>query len=179
MRPVFIDFEASGLGEDSWPVEIGVAWLAGNQIEMRSSLIRPRPEWPASEWSPESAAIHGIPREALNSAPSADAVATEYAALLAGRLVLSDARLYDERWWRRLAVLLDPVQDVVIRDFEVTAFASFRRSPHALDVVLETYTRTHAPHRAGPDARRLAKAWLEGLRVMNGMGGAPSDKALR
>lgn len=179
MRPVFIDFEASGLGEESWPIEIGVAWIADHRIEMRSTLIRPRPEWPASEWSPESAAIHGMPREALDAAPSADMVATEYATLLARRPVLSDARLYDERWWCCLAVLLDPGQDVVIRDFEVTAFATFRRNPHALDVVLETYTRAHSPHRAGPDARRLAKAWQEGLRVMNGIGGTPSDKELR
>jgi hypothetical protein len=25
---VFIDFEASGLGQDSWPIEIGCAWIS-------------------------------------------------------------------------------------------------------------------------------------------------------
>lgn len=135
MSPVLIDFEASGLGEDSWPVEIGVAWLD---------------------------------RDALGAAPTAETVAREYATLLTGpRLILADAPHYDGWWWRRLAALLDPTPDVTIKDFEVAAFAAFSGSPHALDWVFETCERTLAPHRAGTDARRLAKAWREGVRRMN------------
>lgn len=167
MSPIFIDFEAARLGEDSWPLEIGVAWLDGDAIMVRSSLIRPHPEWPASAWSPESARVHGIARDALDTAPMAEAVAREYAALLTSpRLILADAPHYDGRWWRRLAALLDPTPDVTIKDFEVAAFAAFSESPNALDRVFETCERTPAPHRAGPDARRLAKAWREGVRRM-------------
>jgi len=75
MSPIFNDFEASSLGEDSWPVEIGVAWLDGDAIMVRSSLIRPHPDWPESAWSPESARIHAIARDALEAAPMAETVA--------------------------------------------------------------------------------------------------------
>lgn len=75
MSPIFNDFEASSLGEDSWPVEIGVAWLDGDAIMVRSSLIRPHPDWPESAWSPESARIHAIARDAPEAAPMAETVA--------------------------------------------------------------------------------------------------------
>jgi len=158
MSPIFIDFEASGLGEDSWPVEIGVAWLEGDAIRVRTSLIRPHSDWPSSAWSPQSARIHAIARDALDAAPTAEAVAREYAALLTGAIVLSDAPDYDGRWWRRLATLLDPAPDVRIGDFEAAAFAEFRRQPHALDWVFETRERTPAPHRAGRAAPRKSMA---------------------
>jgi len=29
---VFIDFEASGLGPDSWPIEVGLAWIEGDGV---------------------------------------------------------------------------------------------------------------------------------------------------
>lgn len=164
MTLVFIDFEASGLGPESWPIEIGIAWLDGNRIEVRASLIRPHPDWPDSAWSPESARVHGIARDALDVAPTANAVAGEYAAFMARAIVLSDAPEFDGRWWRRLEALLDPTPNLIIGDFEVEAFSAFKRTPAALDRVFKTCDETPAPHRAGPDSQRLAKAWREGVR---------------
>jgi DNA polymerase III epsilon subunit-like protein len=154
---VFLDFEASGLSPDSWPVEIGVAWISDNEIRVPSSLIRPRPEWPMSAWSAESAAIHGIPLDALASAPSAEAVAQDFGRLLSGARVLSDAPAFEQLWLDRLLAKPGPR----VEDFHRVTHERFAGNANALDWLSETLTRTQAPHRAGPDARRLAKAWRE------------------
>jgi hypothetical protein len=59
--PVFIDFEASSLNKDSYPVE--VAWVFEDG-RSRSFLIRPAPGW--TDWSAEAEAIHGISRDQLD-----------------------------------------------------------------------------------------------------------------
>jgi DNA polymerase III epsilon subunit-like protein len=71
MKVVCIDIEASSLATNSSPIEIGVAWISDMEIKVRASLIRPRPAWSQSAWSPQSAAIHGVPRAALEAAPDA------------------------------------------------------------------------------------------------------------
>src|SRR3546814_8676472 len=67
--PLFtIDFEASGLGEFTYPIEIGIAaWRAPNlPVETWSSLISPPMAWGQHRiWSREGEAVHGISREEL------------------------------------------------------------------------------------------------------------------
>lgn len=131
---------------------------------VRSSLIRPDASWPQSAWSEQSAAVHRIPRSALDAAPPAWQVARDYSALMRDRVVLSDAPDFDGAWLQRLVDLDNGAAPIDLRDFDAAAHRRFRRSPHALDSVYETRERTHTPHRAGPDAARLAKAWREGMR---------------
>ncbi len=57
---VFLDFEASSLSKQSYPVE--VAWVFEDG-RSRAFLIRPAPDW--TDWSSEAEAIHGISRELL------------------------------------------------------------------------------------------------------------------
>jgi hypothetical protein len=156
MSPLFLDFEASSLDEDSWPIEIGLA--------VRSSLIRPVGSWPASAWSEESAAVHRIPRVDLDAGPPAWLVARDYCAMMRDRVVLSDAPEYDGMWLQRLVDLAIGVRAIDLRSFDAEAHRRFGRAAHALDWVYEARERLNAPHRAGPDAARLAKAWREGLR---------------
>jgi len=159
-RLVFIDFEASGLGRDGWPIEIGCAWISDGAPRVRASLIRPRPDWPMAAWSAESAAIHGITLAMLAAAPEADAVVAAFAPVLADATLVSDAPAFDQRWLDALLGRPGPR----VRDFHVVAHELLGGSANALDWVYETLARTHAPHRAGPDARRLAKAMAEGLK---------------
>ena len=42
---VFIDFEASGLGPGTWPIEVGLAWIENGGVRTWSSLIRPEADW--------------------------------------------------------------------------------------------------------------------------------------
>lgn len=57
--PSFIDFEASGLGQHSYPIEVGWSDRAGN---IRSMLIRPTGEWfeEPLAWDLNAQALHGI-----------------------------------------------------------------------------------------------------------------------
>lgn len=48
----FLDFEASSLAPDSWPIEVGLSWIDHNlQVQTYHSLIQPVPEWPEHAWS--------------------------------------------------------------------------------------------------------------------------------
>lgn len=156
----FIDFEASGLGPDSWPIEIGCAWISDGAPKARTSLIRPRPEWSLEAWDLQSAAIHGITLETLAAAPEADAVVAAFMSTLDGATLVSDAPEFDQFWLDRLLDRAGPT----IRDFHHVAHRLLGGNPNALDWVYETLARTPAPHRAGTDARRLAKAMAEGLK---------------
>ncbi|MBU2359980.1 MAG: hypothetical protein KKB02_13795 [Alphaproteobacteria bacterium] len=75
---VFVDFEASSLDADSWPIEVGVAWISDGTVHSWSSLIRPETHWKRSAWSAASAQVHGITLSDLDTAPSAYGVAHEY-----------------------------------------------------------------------------------------------------
>ena len=159
---IFIDFEASGLSSDSWPIEIGLAWIEGAAVRTWSSLIRPAPGWDMGAWDPRSAKVHGIPREELAAAPSADAVAAAAAKLMSGKTVCSDAPTFDEQWAKRL--FLELPQVVPLRIFDTYNAFDYVLSPAGMDHAYEMLSRLHAPHRAGPDAERYARALLHGMK---------------
>ncbi len=98
--PVFIDFEASSLSDDSWPIKVGMSWTDGKRVITHSSLIRPRHDWSSTEWDEGSAKVHNIPKRNLIAAPEADLVARWLEDLIDGRPLVSDAPSFDERWLR-------------------------------------------------------------------------------
>lgn len=64
-----IDFEASSLDENSYPIEVGVAIVRDGALTSWSSLIRPTPEWRSRDaWSRSSERVHQISREMLADA---------------------------------------------------------------------------------------------------------------
>jgi DNA polymerase III epsilon subunit-like protein len=154
-RPlVFLDFEASALSPASWPVEIGLAWLAGGRVRSRSHVIAPRPGWRRSEWCARAARVHGISLdEVLRGTPAAKVAALTDR--LIGCDVVSDNPLWDQRWLDRLRgegaprVVVTGLRDAMLRRLDDTAAS-------ALQLAL---LRSAPPHRAGPDAERLARAW--------------------
>lgn len=152
-----LDFEASSLSEDSWPIEVGLSWLEGGEVRTWSRLIRPASEWNLADWSPHSAVVHGIALEYLEDAPGACKVAKELLAQLGGRMLVSDAPEFETRWLSRLmkAALMDVTP--AIENYHQVSFASF--SGLALDMLYEALERRPAPHRAGPDSARLVHAW--------------------
>lgn len=159
---IFIDFEASGLGPQSWPVEIGLSWIEGADVRTWSSLIRPELSWSMEAWDPVSAEVHGIPLDELTRAPAAGMVAAEAAKLISGKTVCSDAPKYDEIWARRL--FLEGAQPVSLRIFDICSAFEHVLSGMGMDQAYEKLARLPAPHRAGPDAERYAKALLHGLK---------------
>jgi hypothetical protein len=57
--PAILDMEASGLGRDSYPIEVGYVLPDGRS---RCTLIRPAPHW--LHWDPQAEQLHHIPRSA-------------------------------------------------------------------------------------------------------------------
>lgn len=161
MTPIFIDFEASSLDPNSWPIEIGLAWIEGAAVQSTSRLIRPEQTWPASAWSRASAAVHGIRRRDLDQGNPAIEVARWAVAQIGNRFPISDAPEFDQRWFDRL-LDLDPLLDrPTLRDFDLEAAAAFRFP--AIARVYGRRDRDPRAHRAEADARELAEAWLLGL----------------
>ena len=57
---VFLDFEASSLSDESYPIEVGWVREAGAR---EAHLIRPAPDW--ADWDAQAEAVHQIPRALL------------------------------------------------------------------------------------------------------------------
>lgn len=97
-----LDFEASSVSHESWPIEVGLSWLAGGEVQTWSTLIRPAPDWNLSDWAPQSAAVHGIALEELDDAPAAYRVAGDLLGHLGDRVLVSGAPEFETRWLTRL-----------------------------------------------------------------------------
>ncbi|CAN7425423.1 hypothetical protein LJR225_002758 [Phenylobacterium sp. LjRoot225] len=96
---VFIDFEASSLGDDSYPIEIG--WV-GEDGSCEAHLIRPAPQW--IDWDPTAQAVHGLTRERLRAEGEPhDQVARRTLDALAGHDLFASAPSWDGKW---MSVLL-------------------------------------------------------------------------
>lgn len=162
---VTLDFEASSLGGDSYPIEVGIArWEGpGHRASSWSRLIRPTAKWEArSSWNPASQAIHRIDRSRL-----ADGLDPKETMELLnercpiGTLAFCDGGRYDAHWLSELseAAGIEPLLHL----------GSWHRLGRSLGEEAGTRLTTHrAPHeivhRAGPDAMDhiRALAWAIG-----------------
>lgn len=96
--PYIIDIEASGFGNESYPIEIGVALGDGLKY---CSLILPPPEW--THWDQEAEKIHRIPRDILETyGSSIDEVSEKLNELLEGKTLFSDGWVVDLPWLIKL-----------------------------------------------------------------------------
>jgi len=102
-----IDFEASSLDQDSYPIEVGLALWPGpdEPILGWSTLIRPARDWTRrGHWSPASAKVHGIRGSDLlahGRSPKRVALALNEALGLAA-VAWCDGGPYDAHWARAL-----------------------------------------------------------------------------
>ncbi|SHJ28545.1 hypothetical protein [Wenxinia saemankumensis] len=161
-RFAILDFEASSLSPASWPIEVGLSWIEDGEVRTWSSLIRPDPAWDLDDWSPASAAVHGIEMRQILDAPGRPSVAREFNRQLGLRHLVSDAPEFESHWLSRLLGFDIGPLGVRIEEFDAVSFAMF--DGYALDLLYETVERRPPPHRAGPDTARLARGWLKALR---------------
>lgn len=120
--PCMIDFEASGLGPESYPIE--VAW-SDPMGRVEAHYIDPAPGW--DDWDPNAEAIHWIPRHLLRDCGKPVGwVAERMNAALAGQTVYSDAPGFDGFWLGTLfeAAGMDPT-------FEIGSFWHIHPDPTA------------------------------------------------
>jgi DNA polymerase III epsilon subunit-like protein len=160
---IFIDFEACSLSDDSWPIEVGIAWI-DEKGKLRSSakLIKPHTSWPADVWSERSEKIHGISREQLEVAEEAEDVARWLVGQIGDACVLSDAAEYDGRWMRCLLAAIDRDGDFEVLFIQERARSRFEQA--AMSMFYKAHANGRSLHRAGEDALDLAQAWRAALK---------------
>ncbi len=96
--PIIIDFEASGFGKDSYPIEVGFVGETGNGW---CSLIKPENDW--RHWDRNAAEVHHISRDILLlHGKSCIEVAEHLNHSLEGCIVYTDGWMNDYIWMARL-----------------------------------------------------------------------------
>ena len=92
--PAVLDIEASGLGRESYPVEIGFVLADGQTY---CSLIRPAPDW--THWDPEAERMHRITQETVQRhGREVTEVATQLNERLNGLTLYCDGFVQDYVW---------------------------------------------------------------------------------
>ncbi len=92
--PAIMDIEASGLGRNSYPIEIGFVLPDGSSF---CSLIQPAPHW--THWDPAAEAVHQISRPTLlTHGRSVADVARLLNEKLKGQTLFSDGWAHDYPW---------------------------------------------------------------------------------
>jgi hypothetical protein len=93
-NPIIIDVEASGFGDRSYPIEVGVALDDDTKY---CSLILPAPDW--DHWDNDAEKVHRIARDILetygNPIPE---IAARLNQLLAGKTLFTDGWVVDKPW---------------------------------------------------------------------------------
>jgi hypothetical protein len=173
---VFLDFEASSLRKNGFPVEVG--WVFEDGVS-EGHLIRPAPGW--TDWDPAAEAIHGFSRQRLDrEGEPHDAVARRMVEALGQHDLYASAPSWDGKW---LSLLLRaagfPRHTLRLRDTELAqqesaaAILADRLPPQEaaravaqimLDVREEGERRPIA-HRAVDDAEEERRRWLEVCRL--------------
>jgi hypothetical protein len=157
---IIIDFEASSLNMESYPIEVGLAVakdLSGS-VGVWSSLIIPDPEWvQGGDWQPASQQIHGISRESLAGGRHPAEIAETLNRIIEPHgQAWCDGGRYDGHWLKTLflAARMKPRFD--LWDISVL-FALDRQLGDRFGDVM---SRSAPPHRAGDDALRICTALL-------------------
>jgi hypothetical protein len=159
---LFIDVEASGLNSASFPIEIG--WVLDDEAEPESFLVRPHATWDFDTgWSAQSAALHSITPALLEAEGlSVAETCTRLDEATHRRLVVSDAPQHDDWWLGRLYAAAGREKSLAVGDVERLYGGLAQEAGLDPAEAAQLLTRIEQiyphPHRAGPDALRLAKA---------------------
>jgi hypothetical protein len=173
---VFLDFEASSLRKNGYPVEIGWVFEDGAR---EGHLIRPAPGW--TDWDERAEAIHGLSRERLEREGEAhDAVARRMVEALGAHDLYASAPSWDGKWLSLLLRASGFTRHMLrLRDTEVAQEASAAamfgdRLPQAevARIVGEVMAQVRAEaemipprHRAVDDAEEERRRWLQVCRL--------------
>lgn len=161
-----VDFEASSLEDQSYPIEVGVATWSGaaKPIHIWSSLIEPTSEWVRDGiWTWEAQQIHGITPHDLIGAPKPRAVVDQLIRRMgASTSALSDNPTWDAGWLERLSDAAGMP----------APFGFSRYSDHLIGMTSDDFERavkhsenTPRPHRAADDALRLMTTFAVGIGI--------------
>jgi len=153
--PTIIDFEASGFGKSSYPIEVGFVTETGDGW---CSLIKPEFEW--QHWDHDAEMVHHISREVLlQYGKTCGFVADQLNDSLHDRIVYSDGWMYDYIWMARLFDAADKVPRFQLEDLRRVLTIEQQNQWHATKSAIQEELHA-ARHRASTDAKILQLTWL-------------------
>lgn len=161
LRPNILDFEASGFGVYSYPIEVGVV-LANDQ--KYCALIKPADEW--RFWDDQAEQVHGLSRALLyQHGKSIHEVAKELNTFLANSVVYSDGWVVDKPWLSRLyydaglqpSFHLSPLE-MILKEEQMEIWSQTKCEVMA-DLALER-------HRASADALIIQETFVRTRRLV-------------
>jgi hypothetical protein len=151
MKVFIIDIEASGLADESYPIEIGFCSL--DQATTDSFLINPATAVNWDHWDEMSQMLyHQIPYEELNNGLSVQDAANRLNQALENKLVISDGIEWDRFWINKLFTTAG-----VERCFKLKPLSAITNQPQA---IYEYIKGSFKFHRAAEDAKQIAEAIL-------------------
>ena len=154
-KVAFIDLEASGLGAESWPIEVGWCFETGAP---ETHLIEPAPDWSREAWDKSAEALHGISMASLSkTGASASAVCTRLNRALKDSVVYSDAPDWDGFWLYRLFAAAGVKQEFSLSNF-VDLFDSLPGDELQALLARAAETTPHT-HRAREDVMHMRKVY--------------------
>lgn len=175
-QPLFIDFEASSLNPNSYPIE--VAWsLEDGSIE--SHLINPYAIDSWRDWDRRAQAIHGLSRDTLATEGKHPKWVTQRMnEVLADKVLLTNAYEYDLDWCETLFKAADEYMHFTLGDawhvvgrqltIEPSIDNVFLDEPVSAQTRYDTLTTisqqawkniTGRQHRASVDVQQLIEMW--------------------
>ncbi len=117
--PLFMDFEASGLGKQSYPIQ--VAWSAHDGTVSECWFIEPSPDygWALEEgWDAAAERVHGIPFATLREqGKTATHIAVRMNEQLVGQTLYVDGGAFDQVWCEQLFAAAGLEQRFLIGDY--------------------------------------------------------------
>ena len=153
--PIMIDIEASGFGEGSYPIEVGLVLPDG---ATHCFLVLPYAEW--TQWDEAAERLHGLKRETvIRFGMDGGYVARQLNKHLQGQTVYTDTWESDHAW---LALLFERAgiepQFTAEPLSGIMTEAQKRQWEKTLDrVIAESGLKRH---RASADARIVQTTWL-------------------
>ena len=164
--PAFLDFEASSLSLDSYPIE--VAWNHEDG-SIEDHLISPAHIESWTDWDPEAERIHGIKREEILSRGESPLVICKIMNdQLAGKTVYTDAPQFDGMWLSKLfSAPVNARPEFELRHIDELLVQSIcPKAPGRMEGLtkigaLKQEARRQKPsqHRAGWDVEYLVQVW--------------------
>jgi hypothetical protein len=153
---VFLDFEASSLAAESWPVEVGYAAADGAEDAF---LVARHRDWSMEHWDRNSANLHGISLADLDEfGVSAEAAIDRLAEKLGNAIVVSDAPEFENHWLRRMSTAAGKPTPFVVQDWEEYLPAGQSHEERAELFSVER-KKEGVRHRALPDSRVMRAVW--------------------
>jgi len=148
----FLDFEASGLLGDSYPIEIGVYGCDGSRLD---TLIKPVHYW--TYWSHDAQDIHGIIRERLDDGMSAVDVAGQLNERYQAKTLWADSNM-DSFW---MSVLFEAAD--LDMQFKVGNLHHLLTEEQSTEFI--KHIKRPVAHRAFQDAFDIRTAWFDYLKA--------------